>query len=218
MLQYREVKILSINEKITVREDGNEILYKGKNVHLSLVKSKSHRYGFYQISIEGKRVYVHKIVAEAFVPNTQPVSYKMILHKDWNTINNHYKNLEWGNRKKFNENRIKNGNQTMSEAFRGSSKITYQEAINISKRLESGELAKNICIEYNVSEMSISRIRKRYLKNTASKRFPSEIKETVLRLLLKHRAHELVAITGLKYHTLYRWNKEILNASNKTNP
>ena len=211
-MQYRDIKIPSIKEKITVREDGKEIVYKGKSVHLSLIKNKHHRNGYHQVSIEGKRIYVHRLVAEAFVANTKPVSNKMILHKDCNSINNHYKNIEWGDRKKMIENRIKNGIQNFSSirvTYPGSSKISHEEAVKIAQRLENGEFATNICREYNVSEMSIARIRKRYLKQSASKRYPSEVKETVLRLLEKHRPHELVEITGLNYNTLYRWEKEI---------
>lgn len=211
-MQFRDIKIPSIKEKITVREDGKEIIYKGKSVHFSLIKNKNHRNGYHQVSIEGKKIYVHRLVAEAFVANTQPVSKKMILHKDCNSKNNHYKNIEWGDRKRMIENRIKNGIQdfsSKSSSYRGSSKISHEEAIKIAKRLENGEFASDICREFNVSDMSIARIRKRYLKESASKRYPSEVKEIVLRLLEKHRPHELVEITGLKYNTLYRWEKEI---------
>lgn len=211
-MEFRKVKIQAVKEKISVREDGGEIIYKGKTIHQSLIKNKNKQKGYYQVSIEGERIYVHRIVAEAFVSNTHPVSYKMILHKDSNSQNNHYKNLEWGNGKGIIANRIRNGIQSSPqkpETYRGSSRISYQEALKISKRLEKGEFAKDICKEYNVSEMSIARIRKRYLKQAASIRYPAKIKETVLCLLEKHRPHELVAVTGIKYHTLYRWNKEL---------
>ncbi len=211
-MKYKEVKIPFIKEKIVVREDGKEIVYKEKKpVHQSLVKNEHHRNGYYMVSIEGKRMYVHRLVAEAFVINRKPVSFKMVLHKDCNSLNNHYKNLEWGDRKKLIENRINNGVQDYSSTsgtYRGASKISHNEALNIAKRLENGEFAINICKEYNVSEMTIARIRKRYLKKPASKRYPAEVKETVLRLLIKHKPHELVDITGLKYCTLYRWAKK----------
>jgi len=211
-MRYKEVKIPSIKEKITVREDGKEIIYKGKSVHLILIKGKNHSKGFYMVSIESKRIYVHKLVAEAFVPNIRPLSNKMILHKDCDTINNHYKNIEWGNYEQMSNNRAQNGIFSLTalpENYRGNSKISHDEALKIAKRLEKGELASKICREYNVSDMSIARIRKRYLKQSASTKYPPEVKEVVLRLLETRQPHELVQATGLKYHTLYRWKKEL---------
>lgn len=211
-MEFKEIGIPSVKEKIQISEDGNQVVYKGKKVHLSLVKHKNHRNGFYQVSIEGKRLYVHHLVAEAFVPNTHPIAYKLVLHKDCNTINNHYKNLEWGDKKRMLDNRIKNNIQAGSvkdNTYRGSSKISHQEALKITERLKNGELAKDICTEYNVSEMSIARIRKRYIKQPASIRYSSTVKETAMRLLQKHKPHELVRVVGINYHTLYRWNKEL---------
>jgi DNA invertase Pin-like site-specific DNA recombinase len=56
--------------------------------------------------------------------------------------------------------------------------------------------------------MSISRIRKRYCKQKqASPRYDKTIKETVRKLALKHPAGEVARITGINYHTVYRWLK-----------
>ncbi len=213
-LKFKTAKIPSISMDILVREDGKEIVYNGKKVHLSLIKNKNHSKGYHQVCIEGVRVYVHRLVAEAFVHNPSPLSYKMILHKDCNTLNNEYTNIEWGNHKKLIKNRIKNGIQNapgFDSTYRGGSKISHEEALKIVERLKKGEYAKNICKEYGVSEMSIARIRKRYIKEPASIRYPKEVKETAMRLMQNHKPHELVGVTGIKYHTLYRWYKELQN-------
>lgn len=45
-----------------------------------------------------KRIYVHKLVALAFVPNPNPSIYNEINHKDENPQNNKADNLEWCDR------------------------------------------------------------------------------------------------------------------------
>lgn len=53
--------------------------------------------GYYRLPLckEGKikYYYIHRLVAEAFIPN--PNNYKMVNHKDENKLNNNANNLEW---------------------------------------------------------------------------------------------------------------------------
>lgn len=42
----------------------------------------------------GKKFYIHRLVAEVFIPNTDP-SKTIINHKDENPQNNRVENLEW---------------------------------------------------------------------------------------------------------------------------
>ncbi len=51
------------------------------------------RHGYKICTIDGKYKYVHRLVAEAFVPN--PFSYKIVNHLDNNGLNNNMDNLEW---------------------------------------------------------------------------------------------------------------------------
>ena len=52
--------------------------------------------GYYRVSLgNGRRERVHRLVAEAFVENPDPVHKIQINHIDGNKTNNKYTNLEW---------------------------------------------------------------------------------------------------------------------------
>jgi len=52
--------------------------------------------GYRRVRLQGKTFKVHRLVAEAFVPNPDRLPY--VLHKDGDRENNHYTNLEWSAR------------------------------------------------------------------------------------------------------------------------
>lgn len=67
--------------------DSGDIKLNGKL--LAQYNSKGYRY----VVISKKRVYVHRIVATAFIEN--PESKPQVNHKDGNRSNNNVNNLEW---------------------------------------------------------------------------------------------------------------------------
>lgn len=68
----------------------NHILkgHKMKNGYITVMLSKNKKH---------KRKYVHRIVAETFLDNTD--NYKIVNHKDFNRTNNNLNNLEWCSQK-----------------------------------------------------------------------------------------------------------------------
>lgn len=62
-----------------------------------LLKTRIHSKGYELVNLKGKTFKVHRLVAQAFIPNTN--NYNEINHKDENKLNNCVNNLEWCNRK-----------------------------------------------------------------------------------------------------------------------
>lgn len=66
-----------------------------------VLKSCIGKYGYSQISLnknnKGYSQYLHRLVAEAFIPN--PENKPEVNHKDGNKLNNNDWNLEWSTRK-----------------------------------------------------------------------------------------------------------------------
>lgn len=104
-------------------------------------------FGF-QIGRKKKNYYIHRLVAEAFIPNSN--SYKEVNHKDCNKANNHVSNLEWctilGNRRHA----VKNNLVAFGERCR-SSKLTEAKVRQIRERFSNGELARDIASYYKIN-------------------------------------------------------------------
>jgi len=100
---------------------------------------------------------VHRIVAEAFIPN--PYSLPYINHIDCNKSNNTILNLEWVTSKQ-NYNHAKLNNLLKLGVDRSTSKISYDDILIIRKLLKDGNLSQmEVAKIYNVSQACISKIK-----------------------------------------------------------
>ena len=115
------------------------------------------RTNYYSVNLwcqrEVKNVYVHRLVAEAFIPN--PKGLNVINHIDCNTYNNKVDNLEWVTRSENTQKAYSNKQQIAL----GKPKLTPELVKEIRENkhnLNRAQLAKR----YNVSCGCIQHIKK----------------------------------------------------------
>lgn len=95
--QERVLPISNFNNYY-ISENGN--LYSLVNIKPKLIKPFIDSHGYYcYILVNDNNVRVHKkthrLVAENFVNNPNPLEFIVVNHKDENKLNNNYLNLEW---------------------------------------------------------------------------------------------------------------------------
>lgn len=76
-----------LNNKYIIYEDGNIEKTDGGIIRFYLMN------GYSAFSYKGKTYYVHRIIAENFIPNYEELP--CVNHKDGNKLNNNVNNLEW---------------------------------------------------------------------------------------------------------------------------
>lgn len=120
------------------------------------VKPQPNGKGYLRVHIAGKMYFVHRLVAEKYVPN--PENKPQVNHKDGNKLNNNADNLEWVTNKENRKHALDNGLHLCGEACPWT-KLTKKQVEFIRKHTElnSKELSK----VFDVSSRTIRDIRKR---------------------------------------------------------
>jgi len=128
-----------------------------------ICKTKLQNGGYEQATLiknsEPKTLYVHRLVAEAFIPN--PHSKAQVNHIDGNKLNNNSDNLEWVNQSE-NELHARNKGLKRRDCFGDKRYVLGKPKLNITtaneirsmKSLSTNELAE----KYNVSRHTIKKI------------------------------------------------------------
>lgn len=107
--------------------------------------------GYIVTSINNKLRYVHRLVAEKYLPN--PHNLSVINHKDGNTSNNHVDNLEWTTKRKNCEHARLNG---LSESkSQGVIDLTYEQVKSIFDMRRNGETYKSISKQFGRDQRTI---------------------------------------------------------------
>lgn len=113
-----------------------------------------------------KKVFVHRLVAQAFIPN--PNGKPQVNHRDGNKANNKFNNLEWCTAKENTAHSIKTGLTDFSKInYRkgeeaSSSKITNEDVKELREMYDTGEFSlKELSIYFDISIPTVWNIAKR---------------------------------------------------------
>ena len=132
---------------IEITKDG-KVIQNGLERKLHIRKAD----GYIVTSINNKLRYVHRLVAEKYLPN--PHNLPVINHKDGNTSNNHVDNLEWTTKRKNCEHARLNGlSETKSQGIKD---LTFDEYIEMKKLRIQGISYREIG---KIMNMTYSRVR-----------------------------------------------------------
>lgn len=137
--------------------DDGKIFRNGKELKPYILKKKG-KPTYKMISINNKKHYVHRVVAELYVPN--PDNKPQVNHIDGNKLNNHYTNLEWVTNSENRQHAIENGLMKHGEDYKHT-KLTEKDIkwirdYYIPKDPQFGGVA--LAKKFNVGTAQISRI------------------------------------------------------------
>lgn len=155
--------------RITKRKQGTRVveIYKPEVVLSQLHGGKKRNYLFvnlYQEKTENeprkhKQQYVHRLVAEAFIPN--PQNKKDVNHIDGNPGNNYVTNLEWNTRKENIHHAFEHGLTKNYGSNHYQAKLTEKQVIEIRSKYVKGQKGSGyiaLAKQYNVTPELIRNI------------------------------------------------------------
>jgi hypothetical protein len=153
-MDYRHHPII---EGLKINEDGSSIIYLGKELEPRKInKSGKKKTDTILVSFNNSVCSVARLVCEAWHGMAENIDFNATRVKNENGF--HYTNLYWA-KKGVNPNY-----HDIKFPRAKSSKIPESDIPKIVKRLNQGEALNSIALDYNTSDMSISRIKKRYVK------------------------------------------------------
>lgn len=115
--------------------------------------------GYLRVILPGKRYFIHRLVAEHFIPN--PENLPQVNHNDGNKENNKVDNLEWVNNSKNQKHGRELGIIKNSFGEGNHSKLTEVEVRWILNNYEKGSKTlgrKALARKFNVSHQTIKNI------------------------------------------------------------
>lgn len=143
--------LLDIDQRYMVSSDGKVYGPRGEMSPFLTCKGK-----YRQVSVGGQRKYVHRLVAESFLPN--PEGKRDVAHNDGNGLNNHIDNLRWATRKENMADTKLHGTDNAGENH-GASKLAASdiEYIRSQKGAYRG-VQRELAAQFSIAESTVSQI------------------------------------------------------------
>lgn len=105
-----------------------------------------------------KSFFVHKLVAQAFLPDPKP-EQTQVIHLNYNRWNNKSENLQWADKYEKERHAQKNPDRPKQKGRITYSKLNESQVIRIKQMLERKVKWKRIAKQFGISEMQIYRIK-----------------------------------------------------------
>lgn len=131
-------------EMYTLYEDGR--VHSG--IHDVFLEQRTNRNGYKIVTLNGKQLAVHRLVALHFLPN--PYQYPHVNHKDGNKANNHVDNLEWCTAEQNIQHALKTG---LRKGF-----VHVDVKREMLQRALNGELVSDLAIEVGNHPNTLNRM------------------------------------------------------------
>lgn len=148
-----------MSKKRSLTMDDYEITRSGDVINKNtgrVLKGVPNNKGYLRVCIVGKLRFIHRLVAEKYVPN--PFNKSQVNHIDGNKHNNSADNLEWVTNLENRRHALRNGLQPCGEDSKWA-KLKEKDVIYI---LEHTEIStKEFAERFNVSYTAISDVRAR---------------------------------------------------------
>ncbi len=138
-------------------------IYKKKGQILKLSEIKGFKYITLTLKEGKKSFYVHKLIAEAWIPKPSK-NHIYVTHLDQNIINNHISNLEWHTKESLREKHIeftkKRHEDPEYSKTTKNSKLKVSDVMLLKSMLERGVVQAKIAKMFCISEMQVTRIKR----------------------------------------------------------
>jgi hypothetical protein len=157
MRLVKEIKLLPSYFVTSDGEIWSTAKYRDRAIRL---QASINNAGYKKVSIRGKNRYVHRLIAETFVPNLY--GHPQVNHKDGNKLNNISDNLEWCSCSYNVRHAFDIGSATPRGSKgeeSGASRLTNAQVIEIRRQIKQGASVRSLGRQYLISHSNISAIK-----------------------------------------------------------